>query len=661
MFNHSPLSQGAREIRVIRFACAAAGPVDDGEPISLELQHVSLNDNISYAAVSYTWGTTTDPVEIKVNGCQFKITQNLHEALRQFRRDGIESWLWIDAICIEQSNDLEKSWQIMEMREIFSHANIVYLWLGTGTIESDLTMDFISRVGPRAQSCDIANLWNKMAIRREIDSYIEQQSHPQETDGDTASESKLGPFFCDLLNEDALLVPSPLITGISNILQRDYWHRIWIIQEVALAKEALVVVGTKSVSLELFDATFTAIWYCMRSGLRRMHPEWYGFCKDLSITLYEIKSLYIRHHLRQIPAAQPVRLVDVLWETGTAPGRPHYSATDPRDILFGLLGILTEGQARGIRVDYTKSVAEVFTILTRAMISSEDKDHASFDLDFCNPGESTGYLPTWVPDWCEIGMWGVRTYRINHYGIHKATGRLSGRGRALSVKGDANVLHRFGCRVDEITNVMHPPEWVQTTPYEPSGLKDPDNWFRSIATFTGLGSESGPGEDYIWRTITRNAPPKLTRIPPQERTSIIEGTCTLRRKIMRLQDVDARSLTDQEIEFIHHGPLYNNFGSNSGVLNDQQVTWFATNWRESLSCGNRNRTLFKTSKGMLGLGHVGIEVGDIVSLIWGVSSPIVLRQRRDGGFYFCGDAYVDGIMQGEYLENGPVEEEFCIY
>jgi hypothetical protein len=153
MFTYSPLSQGAREIRVLRFACAAAGPVDDGEPISLELQHVSLNENISYAAVSYTWGITTDPVEIKVNGCQFKITQNLHEALLQFRRDGIESWLWIDAIYIEQSNDLEKSWQIMEMRQTFSHAKIVYLWLGMGTIESDFTMDFISRVGPRAQSC----------------------------------------------------------------------------------------------------------------------------------------------------------------------------------------------------------------------------------------------------------------------------------------------------------------------------------------------------------------------------------------------------------------------------------------------------------------------------------------------------------------------------
>ncbi|KAM0266765.1 hypothetical protein ACHAPA_006542 [Fusarium lateritium] len=188
MFNHSPLSQGAREIRVLRFAGAAAGLVDDGELISLELQHVSLNDNSSYAAVSYTWGTTKDPVEINVNGCEFKITQNLHEALRQFRRDGVESWLWIDAICIEQSNDLEKSWQITQMREIYSHTKIVYLWLGTGTFESDSTMDFISRVGLRAQSCDVANLWDKMAIRREIGSYIEQQSRPQETNGDTASK-----------------------------------------------------------------------------------------------------------------------------------------------------------------------------------------------------------------------------------------------------------------------------------------------------------------------------------------------------------------------------------------------------------------------------------------------------------------------------------------
>lgn len=64
---------------------------------------------------------------------------------------------------------------------------------------------------------------------------------------------------------------------------------------------------------------------------------------------------------------------------------------------------------------------------------------------------------------------------------------------------------------------------------------------------------------------------------------------------------------------------------------------------------------------MLGLGHVAIEAGDIVTLVWGVCSPLILRRRGSDGFFFRGDAYVDGIMQGEYLGTGPEQEEFCIY
>lgn len=58
---------------------------------------------------------------------------------------------------------------------------------------------------------------------------------------------------------------------------------------------------------------------------------------------------------------------------------------------------------------------------------------------------------------------------------------------------------------------------------------------------------------------------------------------------------------------------------------------------------------------MLGLGHSLIEVGDTVTLISGVRCPIILRERVDGGYCFHGDAYVDGIMQGEYLETEVVE------
>lgn len=661
MFIHSPLNQGGREIRLVRFVCGADGPVDILETISLELQHVSLNDDISYTAVSYTWGSATGSVEIEVNGCQFGTTQNLHEALRQFRQDRIESWLWIDALCIEQSNDFEKAWQIMEMPEIFSRANTVYLWLGTGCTESDLLMDFISRVGPRAQTCDAATLWNNMTRRQEISSYIEKQASLQEVDRNAPAKSKLASFIYDLLNEDALRALSPLKIGIRNILQRDYWHRIWVIQEVVLAKKALVVAGTKSVLLDIFDATFTAIWYCIDLRPNLMRPEWEGFGRGLEGTLYRIKSLDIRRHLRQTPDTKAVRLADVLWEVGGAPGRPYYTATDSRDILFGLLGIMAEEQTRGIRVDYSKSTVDVFTMVTRVLISTGDEDHISFHLDCCNPGDSAGLLPTWVPDWQEIGMHGVRTYRINHRQTFNATGNIFAPTPALSVEGDDNILRRFGCRVDVITEVMQPPEFIQSTPYDPSWIKDADNWFHSIASFVGLGSESGPGEDYIWRTVMRNQLHRNIHVPRQERVSINEGTLALCRKIMRVQYVDAGSLTEKEAEFVRNGPLLMGFGSNSQALNDQQVASFASLWREVLASQNRNRTLFKTRKGMLGLGHVAIEADDIVSLVWGVCSPIILRPRRDEGFYFHGDAYVDGIMQGEYLESGPVEEEFCIY
>lgn len=64
---------------------------------------------------------------------------------------------------------------------------------------------------------------------------------------------------------------------------------------------------------------------------------------------------------------------------------------------------------------------------------------------------------------------------------------------------------------------------------------------------------------------------------------------------------------------------------------------------------------------MLGLGHKSVQAGDTVTLLLGVHSPIVLRSRCEGGFTFVGDAYMDGIMQGEFLQTNPVEQEFVIY
>ncbi|KAK7427621.1 hypothetical protein QQZ08_005896 [Neonectria magnoliae] len=287
------------------------------------------------------------------------MTQNLHQALQQFRRDGIESWLWIDAICIEQSNNFGKAWQIMEMSEVFGRADTVHLWLGPGCIGSDSTMDFICRVGHRAQNCDVSTLWNNATRKQEVSSYIEKRASLQEVDRNPTEKSELGSFIYDLLNEDALQTRSPLKAGIRNILERNYWHRIRVIQEIVLAKDALVVVGIKSVSLEIFDVTFAAIWCCIYFQLRPVRPEWKDFGAGLQVTLYRVKCLDIRRHRQQNPTSKSVRLGEILWELGAAPGYPYYTATDSTDVLFRLLSIVEGEQIGRIRADYSMSVADV--------------------------------------------------------------------------------------------------------------------------------------------------------------------------------------------------------------------------------------------------------------------------------------------------------------
>ena len=64
---------------------------------------------------------------------------------------------------------------------------------------------------------------------------------------------------------------------------------------------------------------------------------------------------------------------------------------------------------------------------------------------------------------------------------------------------------------------------------------------------------------------------------------------------------------------------------------------------------------------MFSLGSECVKPGDLVTLLWGVESPILIRPRENGGFYLLGDAYVDGIMYGEFLKTEPLHEVFEIH
>ena len=170
-YKYTPLEDPNECIRLISFM-----PSPEGGPFRAEIFEVELCDAPSYRALSYTWGVPSDAlkeIEIclgtktnligKVPGAfgliprckrgdhmtyfepqRFLVSPSLESAIRGIDAliDG-DVAIWIDALCIDQSNDMEKGYQVLSMDRIYRRADSVYIWLGEEAEESDLAMELL--------------------------------------------------------------------------------------------------------------------------------------------------------------------------------------------------------------------------------------------------------------------------------------------------------------------------------------------------------------------------------------------------------------------------------------------------------------------------------------------------------------------------------------
>ncbi|KAL7897449.1 heterokaryon incompatibility domain-containing protein [Trichoderma sp. SZMC 28014] len=660
MFTYTPLRRDTLEIRLVRILSAGESTCD----ISLELRH-ALIDEINFAALSYVWGDVKDPIEISMNGSSCMIGHSLFTALRQLSDNGMQGWLWIDALCIQQSDQEEKTHQVQQMRTIFRQAERVFSWLGPGTPSTDKAMEFASRIGPRALSFGNSLFAFHFPLKK-LRNYFNHDKKVCEAEippKDDATNRDLAKFICDILFWPDLNNPTPrqgkggndLVAGIQTIMSREYWRRIWINQEIALAQEATLMCGTKNVLLDHFEATFSAVDECNRLH-RYLNLETRNFAKGLDSNFWANMPVQTRRSYR---AGRKIFLKDLLYRRITPSDSPLYVASDPRDLIFGLLGIIANSDALKLRVDYQQTTSEVFTTATRALISIGDEVQNSYHLDHCIPrqGNTGDALPSWVPDWQNIGKVGTRGRPMNYLrvspidfdatlGIHNPTLPHNTNDDSLGT------IHRAGCRVDIITDILQPYEFRQTN------MEEKQEWLSRIMAFFGLGQVTGPGEDCIWRTILSQE--YYNEINP----SISEEIAMLVRMAMRGHDIDVKLLTLAQGEFVDK--LGHPFFERENLVAHVDRFVYATNEIQMLQKkGVRLRhTLFKTLKGMTGLGFFAIKPGDVVTLLWGLKSPIILRPQKDGaldGFTYEGGAYVDQIMHGEFLQTNPTHEIFTIY
>jgi hypothetical protein len=147
-YRHSTLPQSCDSIRLLRLK----PDKDKSGDIHCEIFEYTLENSSGshlYEALSYVWGESQKKLQIFINSCSFDVTDNLYAALLQLRNHSLERIIWVDAICIDQTNQKEKEHQIGIMAKIYNQANCVVVWLGEAATNSDQALDTIRIAGSK--------------------------------------------------------------------------------------------------------------------------------------------------------------------------------------------------------------------------------------------------------------------------------------------------------------------------------------------------------------------------------------------------------------------------------------------------------------------------------------------------------------------------------
>ncbi|PVH73420.1 HET-domain-containing protein [Cadophora sp. DSE1049] len=317
LFPYEPVKTG--EFRVLLLNLSHDPTLD----IKCSLVRETLPPVQPYDALSYTWGTDPPKKFILFDGTEFPVRENLYQALLRLRLPDIDRRIWVDAICINQLDIEERNCQVAQMRTVYSNANEVAVWLGEHTDESRRAIQFIPRV-------------------------FQSVSEPGWLDR--------GVGFWQAMKDPDFLVG---LSHLSSFLTLPWWRRTWIIQEVALAKNPPNIYhGQDHLSWPVLERLLDCISPLDFHQMRYQGDENPGgrlACITLTFFQRAVESnamtlTYL--HLGK-KTGYSCSLLEALERS------EHFLATDPRDKVFGLLGLLDPPSP--LKVTYSLSYSIVNT------------------------------------------------------------------------------------------------------------------------------------------------------------------------------------------------------------------------------------------------------------------------------------------------------------
>ncbi|CZR55616.1 uncharacterized protein PAC_05504 [Phialocephala subalpina] len=302
-----------------------------------------LEDDIieHYIALSYVWGDPTLSCSALVDGRRVRITPSLDCALRHLREPNKILRLWADGICINQNDVEDRNQQVRLMGSVYTLAQHTIIFLGPSNSEADFVIQYIA---------------------------AQRDSKSQTPSSDNSALSN------DL--EAALN---------TNILSHPWFTRVWVLQELVLSRDPWIQYGKARVRWDLFSR------FALSGSAGALTDPGASSAAGM-IQLRKVHRKDAASNTQTPNSSSNEALLNILLT------RRGAGVSDPRDMVYGHLGLLDRPTVPPIEIDYGRSIAEVYEDIARHYIKRQSVRFLQYVEDI-ELHERRDGLPSWVPDW----------------------------------------------------------------------------------------------------------------------------------------------------------------------------------------------------------------------------------------------------------------------
>ncbi|KZL73626.1 heterokaryon incompatibility protein [Colletotrichum tofieldiae] len=582
-----------------------------------ELRHYRLSDAPLFVALSYCWGQVTAQSPILIDGLVQRCGLNGEAALRHLRETG-GVYVWIDQLCINQNDNAEKGHQVRMMRHIYTAAARVAVWMGLPEDDSEIFLHHA-----RAMSALIREEKYVDVVRAHTDlAFLQRVSHAFRA-------------FCE----------------------RQYWTRLWIIQEFAVAVEIDILCGHASIGysdlrgfLVFLNKIYEYYPKIQTEGgmgvMMTLVEMLRGFKTPANSFLEGVFTRRRRYQIRHgvspaYPATQALGDVESVMTKDSESlfavlittlvleiDYNHTQSTDPRDRIFAVMHFADDVHEFEGLPDYSLGCEQVYQNVARRILMQGNIDL----LSYCQFPRDTP-LATWAPDW----RVGVKRPNIGNPWHSKFDASKSSLQTQVVLAPDEKTIQLRGVLVDTVT--------------ETGNIWDP-NWTEELDCKAALEYIDEVGN------LCEKSPMLAERIKAQDFKDAMR-ICIADRHHYKEPERQTELLEAfvQAVLWMRKAVGKVSPEAETGIQMDDTIGWQQP-WFMFAMKNLHTRRPFLSESGYVGLAPMHVQPGDQIVILLGGKTPYAVRETEAGYYELVGESFVHGAMFGELMTDNV--EQICI-